>query len=507
MMEDLAGAERDKAEIQEELEQERGNRQNDNDIYKERLANVEQGVEKIIQDLENRLEHAEHDVKEARSALESVESDRDIQVARAERAEARLRARQDDGQVASTTEMALAQDQIMELTSELSASKKANARLEEDLVDWKHELEGTRAQIRALERKARDVTDEGTGMDHDLRIAKALAAALQEQLDTQQAELNKLRDERDIDAERIHDLEHDYMEAFQEADALKMQLERVRVAAQESEDALQEAEHKMTDDARDISQLRAQVSQLQRDSRDSSRRSIADLSTGRPAMSSSSRHVDAEDLEVLRAELDAANAEIGRLKFMSGQSNVRSAITKAKDARLEDLERRNEQLEEELVGLNRFVQGASSISNANVTLGNVATPMAVRQTMNRINNLIRTPKTPGPPLKDPSWAHTTGQESLYINIANIQRQLDQAEADLGVVNTEDKEAWGFAQLGAGELRRRLREANTHVAGLKEELSALQRAAEHMEREHQEQLESLPQSVPPCTKCEEREQDE
>jgi hypothetical protein len=87
-------------------------------------------------------------------------------------------------------------------------------------------------------------------------------------------------------------------------------------------------------------------------------------------------------------------------------------------------------------------------------------------------------------------AATPGQDSLYINIARIQRQLDRAEADLGVANAEDEEAWGLAQLSAAELRRRLRDANSHVGALKAELEALRAAAHQLET----------QAAKPCQKC-------
>ena len=393
MTEDLAAAERETATVREELAEEKELRAKDGEVYQERLANVQQGVEQIILDLENRLEDARIEVKDAQVAVQTLESERDVLVAKVERAEARAASRQDQ----PLSEANLAQEHVAELRLELANSKKTVVRVETELVETKHELESARVQVRALERKARDAADEATGKDQDLRIAKTMTMELQAQLDTKKAELTALQDEREIDAERIKDLEHDYTEAYQESERLKMQLDQVRVIAQESEAELEKAEQRMSDDAHDLSLLKAQVAQLQRDD---SRR---DPSVSRSRASSTGVDaVDQEELDALRADLDAANAEIGRLKFMSGQTTVRGAIAKAKDARLTDLERRNEELEQELAELNRFVQGAGSISKANVTLGNAATPMAVRQTVNRINNLIRTPKTPGPALRDVS---------------------------------------------------------------------------------------------------------
>jgi len=100
---------------------------------------------------------------------------------------------------------------------------------------------------------------------------------------------------------------------------------------------------------------------------------------------------------------------------------------------------------------------------------------------------------------------TTGHDSLFFNIANIQRQLNAAEAELGVVNADNEEQWGLARLSAAELRRRLRDANEHIAALRAELLELQRTAEQLEREHQENFAPSPPKT--CAKCVQREDDQ
>ncbi|EJD47907.1 hypothetical protein AURDEDRAFT_144233 [Auricularia subglabra TFB-10046 SS5] len=458
MMEDLAAAEREKERVSKELEEERRLRARDGDVYKERLAGVETGVEKIVQELEDRLEAAEKEVTAAQRAQKAVEAEREAERARADRAERRL-VMQSQDQGADAAEMAAAQDRVAELTQELTSVKNDLKRTEDDRDAARKDAEAAKAQARALERKVRDAQDEGLGKDQDLRISKTLAIELQQTVGTLQAEAERLRDEVEIDKQHIKDLEHDYTAAFQEAERLKMQMETMRAAAVQSEAALEEAERQMTDDAGTIVQLRAQVADLQHSVHESSlasRRGV-DASAGRSTILPDGS-VYAEEVEALRADLDAAHAEIGRLKYMYGQTPVRSAITKAKDARLDELERRNEQLEDELAELQRFVAGADALSKANISIGKPETPLAFKQTMHRINSLVRTPKTPGAPLRDPSWAMTTpgktGQDSLLVNIALIQRQLNRAEADLGAVNAEEEDRWGLAHLSAAELRRR-----------------------------------------------------
>lgn len=73
---------------------------------------------------------------------------------------------------------------------------------------------------------------------------------------------------------------------------------------------------------------------------------------------------------------------------------------------------------------------------------------------------------------------TTGRESLFIDIASIQRHLDAADAGRCLVNAEHEQQWGFARLGTAKPRRKLRDANDHIA-------ALQRAAEQLVPDHQE----------------------
>ena len=100
-----------------------------------------------------------------------------------------------------------------------------------------------------------------------------------------------------------------------------------------------------------------------------------------------------EQFEALKEELEAANVEIGRLNALLQQSPARKAIDKAKEARIELLEKQNKDLVDEL-GSARDKQFTP---HRNVSMSGFS-PMH----RHLINLSMRTPRTPGEPLRDVS---------------------------------------------------------------------------------------------------------
>jgi chromosome segregation ATPase len=237
-----------------------------------------------------------------------------------------------------------------------------------------------------VERRLRDTSTDSGEKDQDLRVSKAQVLELQTKVEQQVEEIERLKNAREIESERAADFAHDYERASGDAERLRAQLDEVRGAQRAAELALEDAQERLGE----MSALRAQLR-----ARESPRR--VDVSIGRSQASADSLG-DQREIEALQADLDAAHAEIGRLQFAASNSTVRDALTRSKDARLADLERRNAELEDELSEVNRFVKEAGALSQA--SLGGDKTPLAMRQTMARINNLIRTPKTPGAALKE-----------------------------------------------------------------------------------------------------------
>jgi len=102
------------------------------------------------------------------------------------------------------------------------------------------------------------------------------------------------------------------------------------------------------------------------------------------------------DVEALESELDDANKEIARLNTLLNQSPARKAIEKAKEMKIEMLEKEKEDLLERVKALRDTV---NEMGTPNRLVNASGISPIHRQVLSMS---IRAPRTPGAPLRDVS---------------------------------------------------------------------------------------------------------
>ena len=442
MTEDLEQVAAEKDQMTKVLEKERSERARDKERWRERMAEVEKGVSEIVAELESRVEEAEgkhaeavEDIsklkREADKIRERLEMERDLALERAAKADnalesgkelggalkeanAKISALSGDLQAATANvkelegESVALQRKVDGLEKELKEEKLSNKLAEEDLHSQLSEMgaEVMRATARVSELQ-QELAERDTDLDHlevELQVKSDKLAELQRctaQSDKETAEeLQSLKsyivELEEGTAERVKELQEQLARAQDRVDQyeveeeyahdrmerLEKEAERATELARQLEEALEAAEEKMRSDDERMSEVRSKLSALERE-----QERQRDLVVANPP----SNH-DVE--EALEAELDEANREIAKLSALLQQSPARRAIEKAKDTRIELLEREKEELLERVKALKS--------SNADT-----ATPHRVVNTSgispihrHVLSMSLKTPKTPGAPLKD-----------------------------------------------------------------------------------------------------------
>ncbi|KAI0352396.1 hypothetical protein OH77DRAFT_1498058 [Trametes cingulata] len=371
---------------------------------------------RIVADLERRLNEAEDAakrVKDAERRLAVVEVEK-------EKAEGALESGRDLGAEVNAANERLAQRQIKELEDEseaaLHAERKRTAALEEELRDKMDELSNAIHQTEQLEGEVR----------------KAEAAA----------------------AQRIQDLECQLAAAQENANHLAEELEQ----EQQDNDRLMDEAERASELA--LATLRATIASLEQ-------RSTSQLG---PSQSTIARDLQAE-VEALEAELDDAHKEIARLNTIVSQSPARKAIEKAKDARIEQLEKEREDLMERLKSL----KSNSGIFGTPGRLVNASNMSPMHRQL--LNMSFKSPKTPGGPLRDLSWLQNTMQDPsvspLVVELARLQAELDRANASI-----DDKlDRLEDAGFGVVDLTKQLDDAREHIVFLEDEIARMTRREE------------------------------
>jgi chromosome segregation ATPase len=189
----------------------------------------------------------------------------------------------------------------------------------------------------------------------------------------------------------------DHIEALQQeiqdddaVAAIKQESERNGELVTQLEDALDAAEQKMRADEEALTDLRGRIATLERErERDRAEKSRTD-----------ERNAELEEakdqIEALERELDNAHREISRLSNEIAQSPARKALDRARDAKIELLEKEKEDLQELLNGLKH--EGADWNTPGRFSNASGISPIH-RQVLNMT---LKTPKTPGAPLRDVS---------------------------------------------------------------------------------------------------------
>ncbi|KAK2464002.1 hypothetical protein APHAL10511_003946 [Amanita phalloides] len=362
-------------ELERNLETERKERERDKQRWKDRIAELEQGVEGVVKDLEQKL----------------GESD--------------------------------------------ARAKKAEEERDRDVKDLLHKLDEAQSeQTVVLDRAKRAAANQITTLESDLGTAK-------QQL------------EKALSAER---------EAHQRSDRLETAVQKAQDVAQHLEDVLQDTEDKMVHDQGVIAELSGRIGSLERELKREKGRQV-----------DPSRDLPNElDIQALEEELDSANREIARLNTVLNQSPARKAVDKAKDMRIEVLEREKE----ELLERNKALRMTMNEMNASSKVINSSGISPIHRHV--LSMSIRAPRTPGGPLKELSWLNTPSDPSVspfVVEISRLQRELDRANESI-----DDKlDKLQDAGLGVVGLTRKLEDARARITTLEDEISRLSRREDHL----------------------------
>ena len=266
--------------------------------------------------------------------------------------------------------------EVMRATARVSELQRELNERDTDLDCLEGELQIKSNKLAELERCAAQ-SDKETA--EELRSLKSYIVELEEGT----AERVKDLQERLARAQdRVDQYEVEEEHANERIDRLEKEAERATELARQLEEALEAAEEKMKSDEERTADLRSKVTVLERELEKQ-----RDLAIVNPP----SNH-DAE--EALEAELDDANREIARLSALFQQSPARRAIDKAKDTRIEVLEREKEELLERVRALRNSNVGM--MTPHRVVSGSGISPIH----RHVLSMSLKTPKTPGAPLKD-----------------------------------------------------------------------------------------------------------
>ncbi|KAJ6581666.1 hypothetical protein B0H19DRAFT_929437 [Mycena capillaripes] len=467
----------EKEEAEKALEEEKEARARDKERWKERMKEVEKGVEGIVGDLEARLQIAENRandaedtalqrVKDAERRTVEAQEERDAAMERAEKAEQVLESGKELG-----GELREANERVGKVLADLRSANSQIKELEDAVMqsdtrvdDLEKELKEERAFAESLEQeldaKAAEMATQLENfrkLEEDLRTSKAYVTELEEAAQVQLS----LEDQFASGQEEIERLRRVEAQAMEQIESLEGARERAEELARQMEEALEAAEKKMLDDEDEVAQLKGRVASLERErerQRDISEASSNPLAPG---------PTDAE-MEALEEELDGANREIARLTTLLSQSPARKAIDLAKDAKIDMLEKEREDLLERNKALRTTV---TEMGTPNKVYNMSGISPIHRQVLSMS---IKAPRTPGGPLRDMSWLNNTTADGtvspLLAEINRLQRDLDRANESI-----DDKlDRLEDAGLGVVGLTKRLEDARAKIVGLEEEIARLSR---------------------------------
>jgi chromosome segregation ATPase len=416
----------------EELDDERKERDEERKRYEKQMKELEGGAQQILKELERRAEDAERRVREMEGEkegmrrdmermVEALDGEREAANERAERAERALEGGKDLGaEVTDANERAAtalgelrgASIKIKDLESEV---RRGEVRIE----GLEREVKAASQTIRTLEDDLQKKWDEVAKARNELDTAQAAHTSSQHQLDKANACIAELEDDAGAALGRIQTLEdqllraneqlgtseQDVEEAEDRIRELETEVDRANTLAKQMEAALEVAETKLSSDSDKIGDLKAKIASLERQAERSVSMSHSKLNLDRNA-----------EIEALEAELDDAHRELARLSTQLQQSPARKAIEGAKDAKIAMLEQEREEL------LDRVRTLRTTNANASISLQHIQSMTGTQnyQTPGKklsmsgispahrhvLNMTLKTPKTPGGPLRDVGFLMT-----------------------------------------------------------------------------------------------------
>ncbi|CAG7847478.1 SubName: Full=Uncharacterized protein {ECO:0000313/EMBL:CCA70757.1} [Serendipita indica DSM 11827] len=489
-------------DLESQLEREKQEKETERLKFKERVKEVESGVNDVVEQLERQLEVMAESKEQALSKARRAQELREDAEERAHRAElalakggkatptSRTPITSPTGSGTATAvheEFKEAIERVAELEEELRLSTNRSLHLEEELraaeeliEELKVEKQTSDKKMVALRRQLEDVeTDAATlqerlqATETELEEAKEASNALLAELEDAQEELAASQDEANsakVDVELLQE----------RINVLESRAERVDKEQRQLEEALEASEKKMLEGQEEIASLRQELERVRLITSSSARASTNTAVSAHPFSSALSDSPVLEDIEGLEKELDDAHREIGRLQHLLRDSPARAALAQAKEAKIEALEGENADLQEQVRTL-RVLLSKGPLEGAEKSLRATREDGASPSVRNLPS--IRNPRTPGGPLRDDklSWLQSVhhGDESPYLHqISLLEREL--AHANECVDDKIDKlEEYGR---GVTNLTEKLHDAENRIAFLQAEVQRLERREERRSRQ-------------------------
>ncbi|KAF8892193.1 hypothetical protein BD779DRAFT_1661469 [Infundibulicybe gibba] len=488
--EEAAKCAAEKEDIEKALEHEQAERARDKERWKERMGEVERGVSEIVKDLEGKLQEAEEqaelareekaeELREMEKQLDGVEAELRATMERAKKAEQVLESgkelggelreandraekvmgnlRNANAQIKELEEQVMRSDRKMdELEKELKEEREFSGGLEDELTATADQLATERGRVQRMEGTIKAAEDE-------LQSTKAYIAELEEGAQAAVERIDSLEDELASTDEKFAKLNIVETESRKHMNHLEDEVQKAQELARQMEEALEAAENKMVADEEAIAELKSKVASLERE-----KQREASVSIHEPTHTPGPTDAD---LEALEKELDHAHKEIARLTTILSQSPARKAMDKAKDMRIQTLEKEKEELVERNKALRMTV---TEINTPNKLINASGISPIHRQVLSMS---IRAPRTPGAPLRDISWLNNTAADPstspLVAEISRLQRELDRANESI-----DDKlDKLEDAGLGVVGLTKKLEDARSKIRSLEDQISRLTRVEE------------------------------
>ncbi|TCD69492.1 hypothetical protein EIP91_007422 [Steccherinum ochraceum] len=479
LKEELERLNAEKEQAEKLLEDERGDRSRDKERWRERMGEVEKGVEGIVRELESKQREAEAKVKslEGEKALaikglerqlSEVVSERDVLAERVEQAESAL-----EGGKGLGAELTAANDRVSKVMGELKSANLQMQGLEDDVALAEGRIDTLEKELREEKRYNSELQDELDTGKTKLSQAQQRITALETDLNTARAEIaenkhyiTQLEEDGNAVVRRIQALEDELGQANENVEALAQELEQERERssqledeadragelAKQMEEALEAAETQIRSDEEHAAGLKSKIAALERE-----------LDKSQPTNFGMDSGVQA-DIDALESELADANREVAKLNTLLSQSPARKAIEKAKDAKIELLERERDDLQERLKTLKNTSMIAMSTPHKLANAGGIS-PMH-RQILAMS---YKSPRTPGGPLRDLSWLQTTMNDPttapLFAEIERLQQELDRANHSID----EKLDRLEDAGLGVIGLTKKLEDAKSQIVVLEDEI--------------------------------------
>jgi DNA repair exonuclease SbcCD ATPase subunit len=378
------------AHLIEDLEAEKEARRRGAEKFKMQIESASREVESLVEDLDHKLASKEEEIKVLKERLGQDGREADRVKDAEERAEKAREARE-------------------------VAERKAVG-MERDLERCKSDLDRRAREVSALERKSEELASA-------LRDEKATTTALSNQLQDSSSRLSEM-ESRALSAEsgleelasELSSKQASLVSANVRISTLEAELKRNETDIEERqklEAALDECERKLVTDDEDIRSLRKKTEALEEEVQSARRQTHRQPHPSELESDTSSMDTAPEEMmrveeheriiTDLEAQLDEAHRDIGRLEHQLAGSPASKALAQAKDVRIELLEKERQELMERVDAL----RGALGAGDADGTLkpstpGAGAASSTPARPLHKAVLSLRTPKTPGAPLKDVS---------------------------------------------------------------------------------------------------------